>query len=168
MEYNIHPIFVHFPIAFLFLYSFLVLIPVEKLFPKISWKQFRIVLGIVGLLGALISSGTGEIAEELTNPNHDISEMHKWFAGAATFVYGLLLLTDLWHWLEIVITKLHISVFSKIITYLRPILTSKFFVFLIAITGLLFMSITGMLGGIMVYGTSADPLAPFLLKLLGI
>jgi hypothetical protein len=27
---------------------------------------------------------------------------------------------------------------------------------------------TGLLGGVMVYGTSADPLAPIVLKLLGI
>jgi hypothetical protein len=34
--------------------------------------------------------------------------------------------------------------------------------------GLLAISLTGLLGGVLVYGTSADPIAGLVLKLLGI
>ena len=52
MTYNIHPLFVHFPIAFLFIYSLIKIVPVKKWLPKVSWKDIERVLLVVGVLGA--------------------------------------------------------------------------------------------------------------------
>lgn len=39
---------------------------------------------------------------------------------------------------------------------------------LLAVVGLFAITITGVLGGSIVYGTTADPLAPIVLKMLGL
>jgi hypothetical protein len=46
MNYNIHPLLVHFPVAFLAIYSLIKIIPVSKWFPHISWKHIEITLFI--------------------------------------------------------------------------------------------------------------------------
>jgi hypothetical protein len=48
------------------------------------------------------------------------------------------------------------------------ILTEKTLSKVLAFLGLVSITITGMLGGVMVYGVTADPLAPMVLKLLGL
>ncbi len=170
MIYDIHPILVHFPIAFLCVYSIIKILPLEKWFPSISWKQIEQVLLVVGILGALAALGTGENAEHISRPNHQLVEMHSNFATLATMMYGFLLagetimvgnqkyftrittnqkILTIWHRLEIILCN--------------PIITK-----IVAFLGLLAILMTGLLGGAMVYGTSADPFAGVVLKLLGI
>lgn len=168
MEYNLHPIFVHFPIAFLFLYSLLALLPFETWFPKISWKPFRLLLLVVGLVGAFVSSATGEVAADLTNVDHDILEFHEWFAGTSTFIYVVLFAGEIWGRLTEFIKTLQIPLLASLFHVIKQIITNKLFMSLFAIGGLISMMLTGMLGGIMVYGTMADPLAPLLLHILGL
>ena len=69
MTYNIHPIFVHFPIALLFIYSIIKIIPFKKWFPKVTWDYLGFILLIIGVLGAFVASSTGEIADELIQKN---------------------------------------------------------------------------------------------------
>jgi len=168
MTYNLHPIFVHFPIAFLLLYSLLLILPIEKWFPKVSWKPLRIVLIIAGLAGALLATSTGEVAADITRPDRDILDMHEWFAGASNFVYSVLLASEIWSWLETTVKRLKVEILSKLIKFIGNLITHKLTTVLLSILGLVCISITGMLGGIMVYGVSADPLAGPLLKLLGL
>jgi hypothetical protein len=47
-------------------------------------------------------------------------------------------------------------------------LTNKNLVITLVILGFIALFLTGVLGGVLVYGTTADPLAPFILKLLNI
>jgi len=47
-------------------------------------------------------------------------------------------------------------------------LSTKIISKILAILGLVAITFTGMLGGVMVYGLSTDPLAPIILKILGI
>ena len=79
MQYNIHPIIVHFPIAMLFLYSIIKVLPFKKWFPNVSWKHIEIVLLLVGVVSAFTASSTGEIAEELVRPNEDVLGAHQFF-----------------------------------------------------------------------------------------
>ena len=91
MTYNIHPLFVHFPIAFLLLYSLIRILPFERLIPSLSWRHIQQVLLLAGILGAFLSNTTGEIAEHLVRPEEALVEMHAFFALASTWIYGLLL-----------------------------------------------------------------------------
>lgn len=169
MTYNIHPIIVHFPIALLFLYSIIKILPLVKWFPQVAWRQTERILLVFGVLGAFIANTTGEVAEHLARPNHDLVEMHALFASASTWIYGLLLSGEL---LSILIpfmsTKISLPKTMNYLGLIEKILTQKLLSKVLAFFGLIAISITGMLGGVMVYGLSADPLAKIVLKILGL
>ena len=132
--YNIHPILVHFPIAFFFIYSIVKILPLRKWFPSIAWKDIERLLLVVGMLGAFAALATGDTAEHLTHRSHAIVEMHSNFAAASVFIYAVILA----------------------------------FTVTLAILGFIGIFVTGLLGGAMVYGATADPIAPIVLKLLGL
>lgn len=169
MNYNIHPIIVHFPIALLTIYSLIKILPVRKWFNNFAWQDVEIVILVAGVLGAMASSSTGEIAEHLARPPHQLVETHAGFAAATTWVYGLLLAGEILAWLKNKL--LNNPKFTEYQNYINPViglLQNRFIVILLAVAGLIAVFITGLLGGVMVYGVTADPLAPFVVKLLGI
>ena len=169
MTYNIHPIFVHFPIALLFLYSVIKIIPFQKWFPQVAWRQIERVLLVVGVLGAFVASSTGELAEHLTQPNRQLVEIHSLFAGASTWIYGLLLLGELLVIFGGAVTaKLNFSPLTKLVMVIQRLLTHRVISTALAFLGFIAISLTGLLGGVIVYGVSADPIAGAFLKLLGI
>ncbi len=169
MTYNIHPIFVHFPIAFLLLYSFIKIVPFYKWFPRVAWKQVELVLLLAGVVGAFVANSTGEIAEHLVSPDHNLVEMHATFASLSTWVYGLLLIGEILAILTInIIPKIGIPKLTSFLLSIQKILNNRSFSIVLALVGLVAISVTGLLGGVMVYGTTADPVAGIVLQILGI
>lgn len=169
MNYNIHPLFVHFPIALLLVYSVIKILPLSKFFPSVAWKHTERILLVLGVAGAFGALSTGEIARELVRPDHDLVEAHEMFASLSTWIYGLLLAGEALVFLNPrLISKLRISPLTRLTKYLENLLTGKIFSKLLALAGIVAISTTGLLGGVMVYGTSADPLAPIVLNLLGL
>ena len=170
MSFDFHPIVVHFPIALLFLYSIIRILPLERFASKINWKQIRQAFLVFGFLGATVSLMTGEIAESLSRPNHQLVEMHSTFAALATWLYGVLLGGEFLPLINpIIATKISALKFVLPVTLvLEKILINKWVTGILAIVALVAIFVTGLLGGVMVYGTSADPLAPLVLKILGI
>lgn len=177
MTYNLHPIFVHFPIAFLLLYSVIKIIPFRKLFPKVSWKQTELLLLVVGILGAYLAAYTGEIAEKLVGPNKQLVNMHSNFASISIWTYSAILVGELLYFiLPIISVKYNIQdkrerVLGKLFKFLERVknaLTDNAVQTMLSIVGFVAISITGLLGGVMVYGLSADPIAGIVLKMLGI
>lgn len=169
MQYNIHPIFVHFPIAFLMLYSLIKILPLQKWISNISLKAIERVLLIAGILGGFLALQTGEIAEHLTNSNNNLVEMHAFFASASVWIYGAILLGELMvifgsYVNSKIQNKTVLDIYGNIVTFL----TNKYLVIILAVVGVVAIALTGLLGGVMVYGTSADPLAEPILSLLGI
>ena len=169
MQYNIHPIFVHFPIAFLMAYSLLVIFPFRRWFPKIAWRHVEMVLLFAGVVAAFAANLTGEVAEHLTRPNQKLVETHATFALISLWAYGLILAGEILTILSsVVIPKRSIPVLDSIMSPVHKVLTINFVTKLLAVVGLIAIFITGLLGGVMVYGTSADPLAGLVLKILGL
>ena len=169
MIYNIHPIFVHFPIALLFIYSILKILPFKKWFPKVTWDYLGFILLLIGVLGAFVASSTGEIAEKLVQKNRQLIEMHSIFAGISTTIFGLLLLGEILLLLTPkIFSKYNLPKTSEYVLFIQKILTHKIIVILLAVFGLISITITGLLGGTIVFGLNADPLAPIVLNLLGI
>lgn len=169
MSYNLHPIFVHFPIAFFLLYSLLRILPLEKRFPRSDWRLMRIIILVAGLLGAWLASATGDMAAELIHPNRNILEMHESFANASVFIYFLLFVGEMAKvlpsdWLK----RLRLSFLEPLWKVVVDILSPKWFLVLFSILGALSIAMTGLLGGAMVYGTSADPLTAPVLRILGL
>ncbi len=169
MTYNIHPILVHFPVALLFLYSIVKLLPFKRWFPNVSWKHVELALLIPGLLGAFAANITGEVAEHIARPNHKLVETHAFMALTATWMYGLLLAGELLYWINTnLVSKLRSAPILSFFVFIRNILVHPFVSGLLALLGLIAISLTGLLGGVMVYGVSADPLAGIVLQILGI
>ncbi len=169
MPYNLHPIFVHFPIALLFVYSFIKIIPFEKWFPNISWRQTERMFLLFGLLGAFLALYTGETAEYLFKSDRQLVDMHSTFATVSTWIYGLLLLGEIMAVFNasVLVQGIQSLWFKKLLILKQRILTHRIFSKVLALLGLVAISVTGLLGGVMVYGTSADPMAGIVLKLLG-
>jgi len=169
-SYNIHPILVHFPIAFLFVYSIVKILPLEKWFPAVAWKQIERVLLVVGVLGALAAFATGDTAQRLFHPNRQLVNAHSNFAGASIFIYGILLAGEvLAVFNQKYLSRLHAPAWIvKILEFIEKILCNKVLTVILAILGFVAIVTTGLLGGAMVYGASADPLAVIVLKILGI
>ncbi len=169
MTYNLHPIFVHFPIALLFVYSIIKILPLQRWFPSVAWKHIERSLLFFGVLGAWVALSTGEVAEHLSRPNHDLVEAHALFATTATWMYGLLLAGEI---ISVAMAWITVKVKSekilKIVVFIKDLLTHPILSIILAVLGLMAITITGLLGGVMVYGTSADPLAGVVLKILGI
>lgn len=169
MQYNLHPLVVHFPIALLFVYSIIKILPTERWFPKFSWSSTRLVLLAFGVLGAFLAISTGDTARHLVRPNRDLVNTHSNLATLSIWIFGILLVGELILILRpYVNAKYHNLQIKKFIFGFSDFINNKYLSFLLAIAGLIAISVTGMLGGIMVYGVSADPLAPMLLKLFGI
>lgn len=168
MSFDLHPIIVHFPIALLFLYSLIKILPLERFVPQFNWRHIRQAFLVFGFLGAAASLMTGEIAESLSRPNHQVVEMHSTFAALATWLYGILLVSEFIVTVNEFLAKKNVSALLKITTPIAKILSPKSLNIILAIVALVAIFVTGLLGGVMVYGTSADPLAPMVLKILGI
>lgn len=169
MTYNLHPLFVHFPIALLFIYALIKIIPVQKWFSAVSWKQIERALLLFGVLGAFAALLTGDTAEYLFQPNHQLVEMHATFATLSTWVFGALLFGEILSMVHMYINAtLHAVGVKRILFALESLLTDRVFSVVLALIGLIAISITGLLGGVMVYGVSADPAASAVLSLLGI
>ncbi|PIZ87334.1 hypothetical protein COX93_01240 [Candidatus Nomurabacteria bacterium CG_4_10_14_0_2_um_filter_30_12] len=169
MTYNIHPIFVHFPIALLLIYSIIKILPFKKWFPDVSWKHIEVVLLGLGVFGAFVASSTGEIAEHLTRLNRQLVEMHSTFASISTWLYGLLLLGEFLYLLTpYFITKFNSSKIVGFLLFVQKILINNVLSKIMAFLGLIAISTTGLLGGVMVFGTSSDPLASIVLNILGL
>ena len=169
MNYNIHPIFVHFPIALLFVYSIVKVLPFSKWFANVSWKSVERVLLVFGVLGAFAALATGDTAEHLTHPVRQLVEAHSTFAGIATWLYGLLLVGEI----ALVVNSQYKKFISsemiqKFVNFVEKILCHPFFSNVLAVLGFVSITVTGLLGGVMVYGQTADPLAGIVLKILGI
>lgn len=168
--YNIHPIVVHFPIALLFVYSIIKLLPFQKWFPNVVWRDIERLLLVIGLGGAYLSLSTGEQAADLTRPNESLVEAHEFFANFSTRMYLLILIGEVASYLNNknynFISK--INFLPRLLIWIEKILTNKNLVAILVILGFISLFLTGLLGGVLVYGITADPLAPFILKLLNI
>lgn len=169
MTYNIHPLVVHFPIALLFLYSILKIIPLERWKPSFAWSHVRRFLLVIGVLGAFVAQQTGEIAQRMIGSEREIIEIHGLFANITIWLYGTLLAGELLKIFNGYLTsKFNNSLITKVLRAFEMVLTHRVLSIIIAFAGLITLSITGLLGGVIVYGTTADPLAPYVLRILGL
>ena len=170
MTYNIHPIFVHFPIALLFIYSIIKIVPFKKWFPKVGWRDIERALLLIGILGAFAALATGDTAEHLIHPNRQLVEMHSNFGMIATWLYGALLAGEI---AAVINAKKYIygkswGWISSILQLIETIFCNPVFSGVLAFLGFIAICVTGLLGGVLAYGLTADPLSATVIKLLGI
>lgn len=164
---NPHVIIVHFPIAFLSIYSIFEFLRFSWLLNKPYWFYIKACLVIIGSGGTVLALLTGDIAKELIRGDvllRSVANVHENFADATTSIFAILAIS----YLILVLQKENLMgwvnskpALNKIWNFL--LLLAKFFVetkfvILLALAGLICVTITGGLGGAMAFGPQADPL----------
>jgi uncharacterized membrane protein len=170
---NIHPLFVHFPIALLVVYSLLEIVPGIR---SRAWAQSaKVACLYIGVLGAIAALITGGMAEELVEGSHPrayILEVHAPLAGLTSLIYLILAAAYLVRTFDTLGWGERIAGDSRILRALwefkkrfwRPIRES-WVTPVLALAGLVGMVMTGALGAAIVYGPSVDPVASFVYHL---
>lgn len=167
---DLHPLFVHFPIALLTLYSLLEL--VHKFTKAAYWVRVRFILLVTGSIGAFVSSATGEQAEHMLRDQslRSLVEMHSLFAGVTTWIYAALAVcyvvvlyshTPVYEALRKANTK-----FANMLLRVCTKIVQSPLVILLAFLGLVALTFTGALGASIVYGPDFDPFTQFVYNLL--
>ena len=174
---NIHPLFVHFPIALLVVYSVLEL---GSYFISLLRRQkwifsVKAFLLFTGVLTAFVALVTGGIAEDLVagvNPRAFILEVHSPFAIATTVLYSILAATyiirlfDQNGWGNYIagLSNPFIRIWS-LKKYGAYLILDTWFLLLLVTLALIGMLVTGALGAALVYGPNADPFISFIYHL---
>ncbi len=155
---NIHPLFVHLPIGILALYSAFEILRFRFLVNRSSYFEVKTILVIAGALSTFLASATGDMAEDVmrkTDPSKlPLVEIHSMFAGAVVGIFSALAVAYFFEWCS----RNAVFGFMTRVAILQRI--SKLILKLslpLALLGLIFMTITGGLGGAIVYGSDADP-----------
>lgn len=170
---DLHPIFVHFPIALITLFALFEIIPLEKKFGK-TFFVTKFAFLFFGVLMSIPAYMTGGIAEELVEhgPLHDVVELHGFFAGATIVVAIALTLLYLVRFgvehKDMLVGRFVAKyVPETVLIKLAPLAGKGVRVFL-AIVLLILVTVTGALGGSMVYGPGVDPIAQVLYKIFNL
>lgn len=150
---NLHPAVVHFPIGLLMTYSVLEVLTIRA--KRKEWHFVKAILVILGTLGAIAGLITGDMAAG--DSRDKFIEMHELFAQTSFFLY------------LIVAIGYSLSLFKKISVSLERV---RDFILRIpvrvtfAILGAIALTITGAIGGIMVYGPTTDPMTQLVYNIL--
>lgn len=161
---NLHPIFVHFPIALLTLYALLEILPLGRWFPRAPWDSIKMFLVVLGTLGAGAAIATGSLAKDLITDRslRKIISLHETFAQATTIIFGLLAGAY-----SIRFIFREYPQFAKrfsgtsFLQHIADGVLKRWIAIPLACMGIIALAITGALGGIIVYGPDVDPVAKF-------
>ena len=169
---NIHPILVHFPIAMLTIYAIAELIRVKKITDLPYYFYIKASILFIGVLGAFASLSSGEAAEHSVSRSlNNLVEVHSAFANASTWIFGIIAIIYLIIWIskssfnQKLLESKFASIWSIKVNIANKILDS-YFMILVAFIGLISITITGALGGAIVYGPDIDPIVNFIYNLV--
>jgi uncharacterized membrane protein len=176
---NIHPILVHFPIALLTIYALLEVaslkfVPFSKYARDAKGtliKGFLVVVGAVSS-GTAILSGEGAEHSMLsdmitsgadTTALRHLIETHSTYATITAIVFAVIALSYLSLWLSNSFAEN--TTLKKIDTFFSYI-RNQYVLSILALAGLVLVTITGALGGALAYGPDIDPVVKYIYGLL--
>lgn len=168
---NVHPLIVHFPVALLTVYA---LLELATRIPRLARKAYlfhvKAAFLIIGSAGSVAAYLSGDAIENLFSGDPAAArlvETHSHWAAATVAIFGVLALCYAIGWLEKELdsrgasaravgpaSRLRMAVLD---TPLAPIL---------ALAGLACVTVTGALGGAIVYGPDVDPVVKAITSLV--
>ncbi len=166
---NIHPLFVHFPIALFTIFTLLEILPWRRFQRSQAAFAIKATFVIIGSLSSLVTLKTGELAEHALGNNasiRNLAETHSTFANAASYIYGFIALLYLITLIERYVplgdkSPRLVSIWNRVIK-IKNYFWKRFFLVPLAIIGLALITITGSLGAAIVYGPDIDPVVKFI------
>jgi hypothetical protein len=177
---NLHPLFVHFPVALLTIYAIMELVRFKKILSVPYWFYLKGVFLMMGGLGALAALYTGDMAKAAVRQGNftvaianfsQVVRMHENFADLSVAIFGLLAAGYLFLWMQrenfsSFAEKIGLGGLWKVLLRLAHIFVETRLVIFMALAGLICITITGGLGGVMVYGPAADPFFGVIYRLM--
>ena len=175
---SLHPILVHFPIALLVIYAILECVRFKKITEWHSFFFIKAFLAIFGFLAAIAAFSTGPEGSAIhgwsgytgmTGSNgrpilRQIVDMHSNFATLTVIIFGIIAASYLVVWIQ-----REYPINHKIWNYVLQIarfIQKPTVIIILAIIGLVAVTIAGSLGGSIVYGPDVDPVVSFIYHLL--
>lgn len=158
---NIHPLFVHFPIGLLVVYS---LLEIACIIPWVRRRQWvfpvQAFLVLAGFAAAIIAYLLGGMAEDFQSPDkHDLIEMHEHFAGFTLVAYAILALGY-----ASVVLKRARNLSSRVLVIVEQVVASPLSA-IVALVALVLITITGALGASIALGPDVDPFVTAIYRL---
>ena len=155
----------HFPVALLSIYS---LIELLQIVPKIKnylkekyWFYVKAILVIVGSLATLPTMLAGLIAKPLFEDAIQVVNIHETFAITTSLIFLFLGLLYFVVWNKNKIKSSKGAILLTVQKFVFHYHLEKLFAFI----GLITVTITGALGGIIAFGPGTDPFAQFIYTL---
>jgi uncharacterized membrane protein len=170
---NYHVLLVHFPIALLVIYSLLEIFSYKNVSKYKEWFYIKFSFLIIGVISAFPTISTGEILEDLPKYDHKLVELHASFASASS---GFYLIIAIIYILSLIVkepkAKNYILKINNLPKKIKDFLftaakfcnnlINKRFLIITSIIGLVLITITGALGGVLTSGINVDPIASFI------
>ena len=171
---DLHPMIVHTPIAFLTVYAVLeILTCISRLRKSHTFFVIKFFLLAVGSIGSLVAVASGENAQNLNqeflnqgilHKHGEYAEMTRNIFAVLSFVY-LTMITSMYPKVKGYVSKLSRKLSRAFDCVGKFFIQYYVLVIILAITGLITVSITGALGGGLVFGKNAkDPFIKFVLE----
>jgi uncharacterized membrane protein len=146
---DFHPILVHFPIALLTLYAVLECVRFKRAMEVMHAFHVKATLVIFGALGAAAAYATGPDVH-----GSPLVAVHERFATITLIIFSVIALSYLFELFKS----------NKYSAFVHR----SYIIIPLAVLGLIAVTITGGLGGAIVYGTQFDPFMAPIFKLLGV
>jgi len=171
---NVHPIFVHFPIALLTIYALLELIQFKKVTSWNPWFYIKASFVVFGAIGTYAALFTGGLIEDQFRVGEaaKLVETHSTWAAATSIIFSFIAVIYLVSWIRrsgaflSFTTHRLVSPVWKLPLQIEHYLLDYKIVVVLAVIGLAAVTITGALGGAIAFGPGIDPAAHFFYNLL--
>ena len=174
---NIHPILVHFPIALLTIYAIMEVLRFTKLQGMMGWWYAKAYLAVVGAVAVCAAFASGDetggcsVLDPATHAK--VFELHQTWAAVTVTIFvviGFHYLIELLRRNPSVIRfteKSHLTQqIWNILSRLSRFIGTPIVLVVLALAGLCAITITGGLGGSIVYGPDVDPVVSFIYRFL--
>ena len=152
----------HFPIAFLSIYSIMELARWKKLNSKVYWFYVKAIIVIIGVGSSFFALQTGQIAKQKfrATPEMALVNMHSSWAILSVYIFSFVAILYIISWIDkelgIVKNESYRNIWHFALNIKTKVLESWIIIVLAAL-GLVAITITGALGGAIVYGPDTDP-----------